>query len=119
MYEAASKFSDEQFLMKLAYLAYLSDVFQGRDKHLPHLVDKLTAFTESSRYGAGTSIQEILNLSEVAETSDSGATTVIPCIKQHISYYFKNTSQTAVLSMTGLWIHSMGQVGILVFYFID
>ena len=52
MYEAASKFSDEQFLLKLAYL---SDVFgklnelnlqlQGKDKHLPHLADKITAFS--------------------------------------------------------------------------
>lgn len=51
MYDAAGKLSDEQFLMKLAYL---SDVFgklnelniqlQGRDKHLPHLADKITAF---------------------------------------------------------------------------
>ena len=52
MYEAASKFSDEQFLLKLAYL---SDVFgklnelnlqpQGKDRHLPHLADKITAFS--------------------------------------------------------------------------
>jgi hypothetical protein len=35
------------------------------------------------RYGEGASIFE--NLSEVAETTDSGATTVIPCIKQHLS----------------------------------
>ena len=52
MYEAASKFTDEHFLMKLAYL---SDVFgklnelnlqlQGKDKHLPHLADKITGFT--------------------------------------------------------------------------
>ncbi len=39
------------------------------------------------------------NLSEVAENTDSGATTVIPCIKQHISSikelfqkYFPNNS---------------------------
>ena len=46
-YEAASKFSDELFLLKLTYL---SDVFgklnelnlqlQGKDKHLLHLADK-------------------------------------------------------------------------------
>ncbi|KAL7377055.1 hypothetical protein ABVT39_020828 [Epinephelus coioides] len=52
MHDVATKFNDEQFLMKLAYL---SDVFgklnelnlqlQGRDKHLPHLADKINAFT--------------------------------------------------------------------------
>lgn len=52
MYEAARKFSDEQLLLKLAYLR---DVFgklnelnlqlQGKDKHLPHLADKTTAFS--------------------------------------------------------------------------
>lgn len=52
MYDASGKFSDEQFLMKLAYL---SDVFgklnelnlqlQGRDKRQPHIADKITAFT--------------------------------------------------------------------------
>ncbi|XP_060780977.1 uncharacterized protein LOC132888901 [Neoarius graeffei] len=51
MYEAVAKFGDELFLMKLAYL---SDVFaklnelnfqlQGKDKYLPHLADKITAF---------------------------------------------------------------------------
>ncbi len=52
IHEVASKFRDGQFLMKLAYL---SDIFvklnelnlqlQGRDKHLPHLADKTSAFT--------------------------------------------------------------------------
>lgn len=53
MYDAASKFNDEQFLMKLA--SNVSNVFgqlkelnlqlQGRDKNLLHLADKVTAFT--------------------------------------------------------------------------
>ncbi|XP_051952836.1 zinc finger BED domain-containing protein 5-like [Xyrauchen texanus] len=110
MYEAASKISDEQFLFKLAYL---SDVFgklnelnlqlQGKDKHLPHLADKITAFTRKLEvWGRRLDQQNIdvfENLSEVAETTDSGATTVIPCIKQHISSlrelfqkYFPNNS---------------------------
>ncbi|XP_049322931.1 zinc finger BED domain-containing protein 5-like [Astyanax mexicanus] len=96
MYEAAGKFGDQPFLMKLAYL---SDVFaklnelnlqlQGRDKHLPHLADKITAFIRKlevwgRRLDQGnTDVFE--NLTEVAETVDSGATTVIPCIQQHIS----------------------------------
>ncbi|XP_072229039.1 zinc finger BED domain-containing protein 5-like [Leuresthes tenuis] len=96
MYEAASKFCDEQFLLKLAYL---SDVFgklnelnlqlQGKDKHLPHLADKITAFSRKlevwGRRLDQPNIDVFENLSEVAETTDSGATTVIPCIKQHIS----------------------------------
>ena len=96
IYEAASKFRDEQFLLKLAYL---SDVFgklnelnlqlQVKDKHLPHLADKITAFSQKlevwDRRLDQQNIDVFENLSEVAETTDSGATTVIPCIKQHIS----------------------------------
>ncbi|XP_073328897.1 zinc finger BED domain-containing protein 5-like [Pagrus major] len=110
MYEAASKFSDEQFLLKLAYL---SDVFgklnelnlqlQGKDKHLPHLADKITAFSRKlEAWGRRLDQQNVdvfENLSEVAETIHTGATTVIPCIKQHISSlremfqkYFPNNS---------------------------
>ena len=54
MYEAASKFSDEQFLLKLAYLSskektstYLT--WQTKSLHSP----------ESSRYGEGASINKI------------------------------------------------------------
>ncbi|XP_060774414.1 zinc finger BED domain-containing protein 5-like [Neoarius graeffei] len=85
MYEAAAKFGDELFLMKLAYL---SDVFaklnelnfqlQGKDKHLPHLADKITAFIRKlevwgKRVDQGhTEVFE--NLTEVAERIDSDAT---------------------------------------------
>ena len=51
--KSAVKLKDEQFLMKLAYL---SDIFgklnvvnlqhQGRDKHLPHLADKISSFAQ-------------------------------------------------------------------------
>ncbi|KAI4829931.1 hypothetical protein KUCAC02_001591 [Chaenocephalus aceratus] len=96
MYEAASKFTDEHILMKLAYL---SDVFgklnelnlqlQGKDKHLPHLADKINGFTRKlevwgRRLDQGR-IDAFESLSEIAETIDSGATAVIPCIKQHIT----------------------------------
>nr|XP_055067936.1 zinc finger BED domain-containing protein 5-like [Misgurnus anguillicaudatus] len=110
MYDAAGKFSDEQFLMKLAYL---SDVFgklnelnlqlQGRDKHIPHLADKITAFIRKlevwGRHLDQGNTDAFENLSETSETSTSGATPVIPCIKQHISKltelfqkYFPNNS---------------------------
>ncbi|CAJ1059684.1 zinc finger BED domain-containing protein 5-like [Xyrichtys novacula] len=96
MHDVASKFSDEQFLMKLAYL---SDIFgklnelnlqlQGRDKHLPHLADKISAFTRKlemwgRRLDQGNT-DFFENLSEFADTSDSCATTVIPYLKEHIS----------------------------------
>ncbi|KAJ3609889.1 hypothetical protein NHX12_021983 [Muraenolepis orangiensis] len=110
MHEAARKFSDEQFLMKLAYL---SDVFgklnelnlqlQGRDKHLPHLADKISAFTRKlemwGRCLDQGNTDAFENRTELAESSDCEATTVIPCPKQHISslmglfqQYFPNNS---------------------------
>ncbi|KAE8298258.1 Zinc finger MYM-type protein 6 [Larimichthys crocea] len=95
MYEAAAKFGDDMFLIKLAYL---SDIFsklnelnlqlQGKDKHLPHLADKINTFTRKlnvweKRMSQGrTDVFE--NLTELAESIDSGATTVLPCIQQHI-----------------------------------
>nr|XP_061783570.1 zinc finger BED domain-containing protein 5-like [Nerophis lumbriciformis] len=96
MHDAASKFSDEQFLLKLAYL---SDMFgklnelnlqlQGKDKHIPQLADKITAFSRKlegwGRRLDQQNIDAFENLGEVAEKTESGATTVIPCIKQHIS----------------------------------
>ncbi|XP_062250231.1 zinc finger BED domain-containing protein 5-like [Platichthys flesus] len=110
MHELASKFSDGLFLMKLAYL---SDVFgklnelnlqlQGRDKHLPHLADKISAFTRKlemwgRRLDQGNT-DSFENLSEFADTSGTGATTVIPCLREHISSlrgffqkYFPNNS---------------------------
>lgn len=95
MYEAAAKFGDEMFLIKLVYL---SDIFaklnelnlqlQGKDKHLPHLADKINTFTRKlkvweKRMSQGrTDVFE--NLTELAESIDSGATEGLPCIQQHI-----------------------------------
>lgn len=52
MNEAARKFGDNQFLMKMSHLnnifGKLNELnlqLQGRDKHLPHLADKISAFT--------------------------------------------------------------------------
>ncbi|CAM4611228.1 unnamed protein product [Leuciscus chuanchicus] len=73
-------------------LAYLSDVFgklnklnlqlQGRDKRQPHIADKITAFTRKlevwGRHLDQGNTDAFENLSEIAETSTSGATTVIP-----------------------------------------
>lgn len=87
MYDASDKFSDEQFLMKLDYL---SDVFgklnelnfqlQDRDKHLPYLADKITAFIRKlkvwGRHFDQGNTDAFEDLSEIAETSTSGATTV-------------------------------------------
>lgn len=62
---------------------------QGRDKHLPHLADNITAFIRKlevwGRHLDQGNTDAFENLSEIAETSTSGATTVIPCFKQHIS----------------------------------
>lgn len=112
MDEAANKFSDEDFVMKLAYLSHvfgklneLNIQLQDTDKQLPQLADKITAFTRKlemwgRRLDQGnTDVFE--NLSEVAETNDSGATTVIPCVKWHISslrrlfqkYFLNNSAQ--------------------------
>ncbi|XP_050985391.1 zinc finger BED domain-containing protein 5 [Labeo rohita] len=110
VYDISGKFRDEQFLMKLAYL---SDLFgklnelnlqlQGKDKHLPHLADKITAFIRKldvwGRHLDEGNTAAFENLHEISETSTSGATTVIPCIKLHISTltqlfqkYFPNNS---------------------------
>lgn len=70
---------------------------QGKDKHLPHLADKINAYSRKlevwSRHLDQQNIDVFDNLSEVE------ATTVIPCIKQHISSlkelfqkYFPNNS---------------------------
>ncbi|XP_058649117.1 zinc finger BED domain-containing protein 5-like [Onychostoma macrolepis] len=62
---------------------------QGRDKHLPHLADNITALIRKlevwGRHLDQGNTEAFENLSETAETSTSGATTVIPCFKQHIS----------------------------------
>ncbi len=51
MDELASKFGNEQFLMKLAYLSDIFSKFnqlhlqlQGKDKYLPHLADQVSSF---------------------------------------------------------------------------
>ncbi|XP_048048380.1 zinc finger BED domain-containing protein 5-like [Megalobrama amblycephala] len=80
MYDAAGKFSDEQILMKLAYLSNvfeklneLNIQLQGRDKHLPHLADKITAFIRKleawGRHLDQRSTDAFENLSEIAETT--------------------------------------------------
>lgn len=95
-YEVAEKFSDENFLAKLAYL---SDIFgklnernlqlQGKDKHLPQVTDKISSFTRKlamwgRRLDEG-STDSFENLHEYVDTTDYDATSVIPYIKQHIS----------------------------------
>lgn len=76
---------------------------QGRDKHLPHLADKISGFTRKlemwdRQFDQG-NIDSFENLSEFAETNGLDATTVIPCLKEHISSlrgyfqkYFPNNS---------------------------
>ena len=111
-YEVAEKFSDENFLGKLAYL---SDIFgklnelnlqlQGKDKHLPQVTDKITSFTRKLAMW-GRKLDEgntdsFENLHELVDTTVYDATSVIPHIQQHISsllgffkkYFPENSSQ--------------------------
>ncbi|KAK7938701.1 hypothetical protein WMY93_002027 [Mugilogobius chulae] len=96
MFELASKFNDEKFVMRLAYL---SDLFsklnelnlhlQGKDKHLPHLVDTINSFIRklemwAKRVERG-NIDTFENLSEFVQSYQLDATSVIGCIKNHIS----------------------------------
>ncbi|KAI4809512.1 hypothetical protein KUCAC02_018388 [Chaenocephalus aceratus] len=82
MYEAASKFTDENVLMKLAYL---SDVFGKLNElhlQLPHLADKITGFTRKlvvwgRRLDQGRT-DAFESLGEIAETTDSGVTACDP-----------------------------------------
>ena len=87
-HEVAEKFSDENFLGKLAYL---SDIFgklnelnlqlQGKDKHLPQVTDKITAFTrklamwgrrlEEGKTDSFENLQEFVNAADYDATSDS------------------------------------------------
>lgn len=96
MHDAAVKFANEEFLMKLAYFSNVFGKFnelnlqlQGKDKHIPHLADKITAFTRKLEVWGSrldqARIDTFENLSEISETTDSGATHVIPCVKQHIT----------------------------------
>uniref|UniRef100_A0A8C7Y7X1 DUF4371 domain-containing protein n=1 Tax=Oryzias sinensis TaxID=183150 RepID=A0A8C7Y7X1_9TELE len=111
-HEVAEKFSDENFLAKLAYL---SDIFgklnelnlqlQGKDKHLPQVTDKISSFTRKlamwgRRLDEGNT-DSFENLHEFVATTDYDATSVIPHIKEHISsligffkkYFPENSSQ--------------------------
>lgn len=78
---SCKQFSNDQFLMKLAYL---SDIFgkvtesnlqlEGTDKHLPHLADKTNAFTQNlgmwgRRLDQGNT-DSFENLNGFAENSD-------------------------------------------------
>lgn len=107
MNDAAAKFTNEDFLLKLAYL---SDIFgklndlnlqlQGKDKYIPHLADRITAFTRKlqvwgSRLDRG-SVESFENVSEMAETTNRIAQ-VIPCIREHI---------TSLLEMFGKYFPS-------------
>lgn len=93
--ELASKFSDEDFLMKLAYL---SDIFeklnglnlqlQGNNTHLPHLADRIQSFTRKldmwgRRLEQG-DIDSFENLKAFIETNEL-QNTVVSCMRDHIS----------------------------------
>lgn len=80
-YEVARKFSEENFLMKLAYL---SDIFgklnelnlqlQGKDQHLPQVTDKISSFTRKlamwgRRLNEGNT-ESFENLQEFVDTTD-------------------------------------------------
>ena len=117
MYDREKKFGDEQFLLKLTYLC---DLFgnlnglnlqlQGRDKHLPDLTDKISAFIRKlemwgKRLDQGNT-SPFENMSEFARLNDCDITTVIPCLKQQISSlngFFKNPNQdpSLILSKSG------------------
>lgn len=82
--ELSSKFSNEQFLMKLAYL---SDMFaklnqltlqlQGEDKHLPHLADQVNSFVRKLEMwhrkleqGNAGSFENLTNFSEINKLTE-------------------------------------------------
>lgn len=94
-YETAAKFSDENSLVRLAYP---SDIFgkqnelnlqlQGKDKHLPQVTDKISSFTQKpamwGRQLEQGNTDSFENLHEFI-TTHCDATSVFPCIHQHIS----------------------------------
>lgn len=96
MEELAVKFKDKQFLMKLAYLSdifgRLNDVnlqLQGRDKHIPHLADKISSFTRKldvwNKHLERENTDSFEDLSAFTEMNDLDTTTVIGCLRKHIS----------------------------------
>lgn len=96
MEELAVKFKDKQFLMKLAYLSdifgKLNDVnlqLQGRDKHIPHLADKISSFTRKldvwNKHLERENTDSFEDLSAFTEMNDLDTTTVIGCLREHIS----------------------------------
>ncbi|XP_040297427.1 zinc finger BED domain-containing protein 5-like [Bufo bufo] len=111
-YDVARKFSDVNFLMKLAYLSdifgklnELNLQFQGKNQHLPQATDKINSFTRKlamwgRRLDEGSTVS-FENLQEFVDTTDYDATSVIPYFKQHISsligfftkYFPENSSQ--------------------------
>lgn len=79
-YAVARKLSDENFLMKLAYL---SDIFgmlndlnlqlQGKNQHLPQVTDKINSFTRKlamwgRRFDEGSTVS-FENLQEFVDTT--------------------------------------------------
>lgn len=93
--ELGLKFSNNNFLIKVAYL---SDMFQklnelnlqmqGTNTHLPHLADKITSFTrkleiweQRVKEGNIDSFENLKSFIEVKKLQN----TVIPCMKAHIS----------------------------------
>ncbi|XP_057706890.1 zinc finger BED domain-containing protein 5 [Corythoichthys intestinalis] len=111
-YEDAAKFSNDNFLAKLAYL---TDIFgklnelnlqlQGKNKHLPQVTDKISSFTRKLALW-GRQLDEgrsdaFENLHEFVDITDYDAASVIPVIKQHIAslmgffkkYFPENSSQ--------------------------
>lgn len=95
-WKSASMRQRANLVMKLAYLSdvlaklnELNHQLQSKDKHLPHLSDKITAFIRKlevwrRRLDQGNT-DFFEDLTEVAKTIDSRATTVIYCIQQHIT----------------------------------
>lgn len=112
VHEVAGKSSDEQFLMRLAYLSNmfgklnkLNPQLHGRDKHLPYPADKMWGRrldqrnTEPLRIWVNWMKPVILEPPQWFHVLGS---TFLPREGS-----FKNTSQTTVLSMIGWEIHSM------------
>ncbi|KAI4809511.1 hypothetical protein KUCAC02_018387 [Chaenocephalus aceratus] len=91
----ASKFNDEHFLMKLAYLSdmcvklnELNLQLQGNNTHLPQLADKIQSFTRKldmwgRRLERG-DIDSLENLKAFIETNEL-QNTAFQCMRDHIS----------------------------------
>ncbi len=96
MNELASKFGNEQFLMKLAYLSDIFSKFnqlnlqlQGKDKYLPHLADQVSSFIRKlemwGRKLEQGNTESFENLTTFSKTNKLTESTVIPCMLEHIS----------------------------------